>query len=83
MSDDELIEVRIPMIVTADGKWAASGSSGAKGEPDWPWLDEMCDYEKPTVCPQRYWITAYVKRPKVGEIPGAAARDFPSPQESA
>jgi len=77
MADDELIEIRIPMIVTADGKWAASGSSAANGDPDWSWLDEMCDDDKPTVCPQRYWITAYVKMPKVGEVVGSAVRECP------
>jgi hypothetical protein len=77
MSDEELIEIRIPMVVTADGKWAANGSHELVKDPDWSWIDEMCDHEKPTVCPQRYWITAYVKRPKVGEIPGAAVRECP------
>lgn len=75
MADEDLIEIRVPMIVTADGKWAVSGSSAANGEPDWAWLDESCDYENQTINPTRYWITAYVRRPKVGEIRGAAIRD--------
>ncbi|MCK1717202.1 hypothetical protein [Bradyrhizobium sp. 141] len=83
MADDDLIEIRVPMIVTADGYWAAMGShrSAADKDPDWSGIDEMCDYDNPTVNPQRYWITAYVRRPKVGEVPGAAVRDCP--QESA
>jgi hypothetical protein len=83
MSDDELIEIRIPMIITADGKWAASGSSAGQSEPDWPWLDEMADYEKPTICPQRYWITAYVKQPKIREIAGAAVPECPQESDNA
>lgn len=75
MSNDSLIEIRIPMIVTADGKWSASGSSQANGEPDWPWLDEMCDDDKPTVNPQRYWITVYVKAPQTLEVAGAAIKE--------
>lgn len=73
--EDDLIEVRIPMIVTADGYWAAQGSNSTKGDPDWSFIDECCDYDKPTVNPTRYWITAFVRRPKIGEIPGAAMRD--------
>jgi hypothetical protein len=72
MSDEELIKIRVPMIVTADGKWAVNGSHATVSEPDWSFIDEMCDYETPTVMPQRYWITAYVKRPKVREVAGAA-----------
>lgn len=75
MSEPDLIEIRIPMIVTADGKWAASGSSAANGDPDWNWLDEMCDDDKPTFYPQRYWITAYVKAPQTLEIADSAVKD--------
>ena len=79
MSDD-LIEIRIPMIVTADGKWAAQGSHRSLDDPDWSDIDEMCDYDAPTINPQRYWITAYVKAPKVREVAGAALREGePSP----
>ena len=84
MADEDLIEVRIPLIVTADGYWAAMGShrSLADKDPDWAYVDEMCDYDNPTVNPQRYWITAYVRKPNVGEIPGAAIRDGQTPQVS-
>lgn len=75
MSEPDLIEIRIPMIVTADGKWAASGSDSATQDPDWDWLDEMCGYEKPTRNPQRYWITAYVKAPKTLEVAGSAVKE--------
>jgi hypothetical protein len=83
MTDDDLIEVRIPLIVTADGYWATHGShrSLADKDPDWSHVDEMCDWDNPTVNPQRYWITAYVRRPKVIEVPGAAVRDAVSTQK--
>ena len=69
---DELIEIRIPMIVTSDGKWAAQGSHRSVDDADWSGIDEMCDYDAPTINPQRYWITVYVKAPKIGELAGAA-----------
>lgn len=79
MSEEDLIEIKIPLIVTADGYWAASGThqTMADKDPDWAWIDEMCDHDNPTVCPQRYWVTAYVKRPKVADVPGVAVRESP------
>jgi hypothetical protein len=68
----KLLKIIIPMLVTADGKWSASGSSEANGEPDWPWLDEMCDHEKPTVNPQRYWIETVVEIPETKTVCGVA-----------
>ena len=62
------IKVRIPAIVTADGKWAASGSLAGNGEADWSWLDEMCDPDNPTVNPQRVWIEAELPIPETAEV---------------
>lgn len=62
------IKVRIPAIVTANGKWAASGSLAANAEPDWAWLDEMCDMDNPTVNPQRVWIEAELPLPETLEV---------------
>jgi hypothetical protein len=62
------IKVRIPAIVTTDGKWAAMASSGAGGEPDWEYLFEMCDYENPTKGPRRFWIEAELPVPDDTEV---------------
>lgn len=71
----EFVKVRIPLIVTADGRWAASGSHTAVGDPDWDWLDEMCDHEKPTASPQRYWIETVVEAPAIKHIVGVVSPD--------
>lgn len=63
------VKIRIPGIITADGKWAVSGSHQA-GEPDWGWLDEMCDFENPTVSPHRFFVEAEVEIPEVGTVQG-------------
>lgn len=63
MSESEKIKIRVPMIVTADGKWAINGSHEMT-EPDWPWIDEMCDSSNPTICPQRYWVEIIVDKPR-------------------
>ncbi len=34
--DDDLIEIKIPLIVTADGYWAAMGSHRALADKDHP-----------------------------------------------
>ena len=62
------IKVRVPAMVTADGKWAINGSNSLDGDPDWPWLDEMCDHEKPTICPTRMFITVELPLPEIGEV---------------
>lgn len=65
--------IRIPMIATADGKWAANGSSGLeKDGPDWAWIDEMADHKTPLVCPQRFWVTVEIDLPETKEIEGVA-----------
>jgi hypothetical protein len=61
------IKVRIPVIVTADGKWAAHGSHWP-GEPDWFWIEETCDREKHTICPQRMFIVAELPMPEIKQI---------------
>lgn len=57
----EKVKLRIPAIVTADGKWAANGSHQTVDDPDWQWVDEMCDFDNPTKAPQRYWIEVEVE----------------------
>lgn len=68
--------IRIPAIIDATGRWAANGSSSlAKNDPDWPWIDEMADYENDLVCPRRFWITVEVELPTVGEVTGVAEEE--------
>lgn len=59
----KLIKIRVPMIVTADGKWAVHGASSydPKIDTDWRWLDEMCDHDTPTINPRRFWIETAVE----------------------
>jgi len=64
----EKIRIRVPMIITADGRWAVNGSHSTEGSPDWGWLDEMCDFENPTVSPQRYWVEIIVEKPTVKTV---------------
>lgn len=67
------ITVRVPAIVTADGKWAINGSRDlSKDDPDWQWLDEMCDHENATVCPQRMWVTIELPVPEIKEVTAGA-----------
>lgn len=72
----KLIKIRVPMIVTGDGKWAASGShridTETVSDPDWQWLDEMCDHDKPTINPRRFWIETVVELPETETVTGAA-----------
>lgn len=68
----EKVKLRIPAIVTADGKWAASGSHSSVADPDWAWLDEMCDIDNPTVSPQRHWIEVEIDLPEIKTAKAAA-----------
>lgn len=69
--------IRIPVIIDANGKWATVWSS-AHEEPDWGHIDEMADYENPLVSPQRFWVTAELPLPIVGEVVGAVEEASPS-----
>lgn len=67
----KLLKIKIPLIVTADGKWATM-SSHREEEPDWSGIDEHCDYENPTVMPQRYLVDAVIELPETKEVRGVA-----------
>jgi hypothetical protein len=70
----QTVKVRIPIIVTADGKWAAA-SSHKEDKPDWGWLDELCDDINPTVMPMRYFIVAELPVPKTEMVFGEVVRE--------
>lgn len=72
----KMIPIRIAMIVTADGKWAAQGShNDDPGCADWSNIDEMCDWENPTVMPMRFWIETSVEVPEVETIGAQVTAD--------
>lgn len=69
----KLMKILIPLIVTADGKWATM-SSYREEVPDWGAIDEHVDYENPTIIPQRYLVEAIIEIP---EIKIAVGRPMP------
>ena len=60
------VKLKIPAIVTADGRWSANGSCNLK-EPDWAWLEEMIDidWEHSIGLHRRIMIEAEVDVPEV------------------
>ena len=75
--------LRIPLIIDANGKWAAQGATYLEKkdeEPDWSFMDEMADTDNPLVCPQRKWITVNVALPEIEEVAGTSQRG-PDPRE--
>lgn len=65
------ISARIAVLVTADGRWAATGSHQVPDKDvDWQWLDEMCDHENPTDHPTRVWVTVEIPLPQTLELTG-------------
>jgi hypothetical protein len=68
------LTLRIPLIVTADGKWAVCHSS-SHAEPDWSSIDEMCDYDNPTNSPHRFWIETTVDVPQAETIKATVVAD--------
>jgi hypothetical protein len=65
------IKVRIPVIVTANGNWGASGSND-ESEPDWSWMDEMCGFDTPQ---QRMFVIAELPLPEIGEVEATKVED--------
>lgn len=68
----KLLKIRVPLIVTADGKWAAMGSHRDEDNPDWGGIVEHVDYDNPPVMPQRYWVETAVEIPETKTARGAA-----------
>lgn len=62
--------IRIPVIIDANGKWCAHGYPSLGSHPDWDLMDESADDGEPLVCPQRFWVTAELPLPIVGEVAG-------------
>jgi hypothetical protein len=66
------IKVRIPAVVSPDGKWCAYGYPSAEVDPDWPMLEETADNGEPCFEYKRVWITVDLPVPDVTEVTGAA-----------
>lgn len=62
------IKVRIPAVVSPDGKWCAYGYPGAMEDPDWSMVEWVADNGEPTYEYQRIWITAELPVPEAVEI---------------
>ena len=63
------IKVRIPAVVSADGKWCAYGYPSAQVDPDWSMVEEVADNgNDPCFGYQRLWITAELPVPDMVEI---------------
>ena len=68
------IKVKIPVVITADGKWAAGGSHHP-GNIDWEFIEEGCDFDAPLVSPQRYFVEAELEVPEVRTVSGEVVAD--------
>lgn len=58
------MNVRIPAVVSADGKWAAYGYPGAMKDPDWAMVEEVADNGEEWTSYQRVWITVQLPLPE-------------------
>lgn len=72
---DRTITIRIPLLVGSNGKWAAQGSYSTENDPDWDFMSEIADYEKPIPNETRCWVTVEVTLPEDLEFKGTAARE--------
>jgi hypothetical protein len=67
------IKVRIPAVVSPDGKWAAYGWPDAMTSPDWAMVEEVADNGDFESTYQRIWITVELPLPeKVIEVAAEA-----------
>jgi len=66
------IKVRIPAVVSADGKWAAYGYPSAMKDPDWSMVEEVADNGEEWTSYKRLWITAELVLPEVEDIEALA-----------
>lgn len=57
------IKVRIPAVVSPDGKWCAYGYPSAQKDPDWSMVEEVADNGDFESTYQRMWITAELPIP--------------------
>lgn len=58
------LKVRIPAVISSDGKWAAYGYSTAQKDPDWSMVEEVADNGDGVTSYQRVWITVELPMPE-------------------
>jgi hypothetical protein len=64
------LKVRIPAVVSPDGKWAAYGYPSAMIDPDWSMVEEVADNGEASFNYKRVWITVELPIPEAEEITG-------------
>jgi len=62
------LKVRIPAVISPDGKWCAYGYPGAMTNPDWSMVEEVADNGEASFEYKRVWITAELPIPETDEI---------------
>jgi hypothetical protein len=62
------LKVRIPAVVSSDGKWCAYGYPGAMKDPDWSMVEEVADNGEASFDYKRMWITVELPVPDVEEV---------------
>ena len=67
------IKVRIPAVITPDGKWCAYGYDVAQQDPDWSMCEEVACGEELSMQFKRMWITAELPLPEMEETVSALA----------
>lgn len=67
--------VRIPYVISADGRWCASGDKESNQHPDWLLMEEIADGGKEFAHYQRGWIE--VDLPVPSDIPDIKGRAIP------
>lgn len=69
------LKVRIPAVVSPNGKWAAYGYPSAQDQPDWAMVEEVADNGDMEATYQRLWITVELPLPQeAAEIEAAAVQ---------
>jgi len=66
------INVRIPAVISPEGKWAAYGYPAAQNDPDWSMVEEVADNGEPSYDYKRIWITAQLVMPEAEEVEALA-----------
>ncbi len=75
MPERKTIKVRIPAVVSPDGKWCAYGYPGAMKDPDWAMVEEVADEGEPCFEYKRIWITAELPIPETEFVTALSVDD--------
>lgn len=69
------MRVRIPGVISANGKWCVYGYPGTQENPDWSMIEETADNDEMDSTYRRLWITVDLPVPEVVEIDGNVEPD--------